>query len=441
MTIPESDAWLLARLLSDQPVDGEVGRMSDGLRPIAEHLAALPIDRREAAWSGWLAGRSDQNALILAVSDAEPTGPRPAPEADVEAAGARPGGVVIRRASDIEPLAVEWLWKDRVPLGMLSLFAGDPKCGKSFTTVDLAASVSRGAAPPFGDPPDGPAGVVVLNAEDDPARTIVPRLKAAGADLSRVHIIEAVRLADGTEALPSLRSDVERIGEAAARMGDCRLIVIDPVSAYLGGTDDHRNGELRGVLSPLKALAERLGLAVVLVTHLNKGAGTNGKHRVTGSIAYVGACRANFLFVRDREDPTGRRVLMLDNGCNLSDSVPTLAFRIEDRGNGPAVSWEAEPVDVNVEQALRAESEKRREGDHSEARECDRWLRECLASGPVGTVELLEDGRSAGFSRDQLKRAKERIGARSRRIGFGRDSKCHWSLAIERSPDDPEGRP
>jgi RecA-family ATPase len=375
------------------------------------------------------------------VADAVPMEPRPDPEPT--AADARLGGVVMRRASDIEPLDVDWLWKDRVPLGMLTLFAGDPKCGKSFVTIHLAAAVSRGASLLFGDPPDGPASVVILNAEDDPARTIVPRLKAAGADLSRIHIIEAVQLDDGTEALPSLRSDIEKIEEAVSSMGDCRLIIIDPISAYLGGTDDHRNGELRAVLSPLKALAERHGIAVVLVTHLNKGAGTNGKYRVTGSIAYVGACRANFLFVRDREDPTGRRVLMLDNGCNLSDSVPTLAFRIEDQGEGPTVSWEAEPVDVTAEQALTAEPQDQREGDNSEARECDRWLRECLASGPVAVNELIADGRSAGFSKYQLKRAKERIGATSKREGFGRDSRCLWSLARTEADSDegPEGRP
>ena len=136
-----------------------------------------------------------------------------------------------------------------------------------------------------------------MSAEDDPARTIVPRLTAAGADLTKVHILESVILANGSETLPSLRADIDAITAAAARLGDCRLIVIDPVSAYLKGVDDNRNAVLRGVLTPLNRLAERLGAAVVLVSHLTKGGSANGKHRVLGSIAYVGACRANHLFV------------------------------------------------------------------------------------------------------------------------------------------------
>jgi hypothetical protein len=339
----------------------------------------------------------------------------------------------LTTAADVTCLPVEWLWRDRVPLGMLTLFAGDPKLGKSFVTIALAAAASRGAALPGDDPPAAPGSVVVLSAEDDPARTIVPRLKSAGADLARVHILEAVYLSDGSEALPSLRADTDTIEQAVSSLNDCRLVIVDPVSAYLGGTDDHKNAELRGVLSPLKGLAERIGAAVVLVTHLNKGGGTNGKHRVTGSIAYVGACRANFLFVRDRDDPTGRRVLMLANGCNLSPDVPTLAYRIEDRGEGPTVEWEAEPVRITAEQALAAETGD--DHERTEARECDDWLRETLADGPVAAVDIYKAARDAGFSQDQAKRAKRRIGARSERQGFGPDSKCHWRL-----PDGDPGR-
>ncbi len=87
-----------------------------------------------------------------------------------------------------------------------------------------------------------------MSAEDDPARTIVPRLTAAGADLAKIHILESVILANGSETLPSLRADIDAITAAAARLGDCRLIVIDPVSAYLKGVDDNRNAVLRGAL-------------------------------------------------------------------------------------------------------------------------------------------------------------------------------------------------
>ena len=317
----------------------------------------------------------------------------------------------LTRAADVECKPVDWLWGQRVPRGMLSLFAGDPKLGKSFVTIGMAAALSRGAALPGDAPPDGPGSVILLSAEDDPARTIVPRLRASGADLSRVHLLEAVYLGDGSEALPNLSADMDLIEQAVASVGDCRLIIIDPISAYLGRTDDHKNAELRGVLSPLKLMAERTDAAVVLIGHLNKSGGTNGKHRVTGSIAYVGACRANFLFAKDRDDPTGRRVLMLDNGCNLADDVPTLAYRIEDRGEGPAIEWEADPVAITAEQALSADA-----GDpdeRGERAECDGWLRAMLADGPALQSDVMKAGRDAGFNPSALNRSKRRIGART----------------------------
>jgi hypothetical protein len=417
------DAWTLRRLLTGHDLNGELQALSGPFRRVAEHLDVQPVEARQTAFNGFLASREDADDIIQALALADIEGPPPVADDD-EAVTHAPFKLTC--AADVSCRPVEWLWRDRVPRGMLSLFAGDPKLGKSFVTLALAAAASRGAALPGDDPPVAPGSVVLLSAEDDPSRTIVPRLKSAGAALSRVHILESVYLADGTEALPSLRTDIGAIEEAVASLGDCRLIVIDPVSAYLAGTDDHRNAELRGILSPLKVVAERTDAAVVLVTHLNKGTGTNGKHRVTGSIAYVGACRANFLFVRDRDDPTGRRVLMLANGCNLASDVPTLAYRIEGRGDGPAVEWEAEPVDVTAEQALTAETGDDHERD--EARECDHWLRETLAEGPVLATEVFKAAREAGFSQDQAKRAKRRIGAKTDRQGFGPASKCYWIL-------------
>ena len=123
---------------------------------------------------------------------------------------------------------------------------------------------------PMSDLPNRPGSMILMSAEDDPNRTIVPRLEAAGADLTKVHLLESMVLANGFETLPSLRADVDAITAAAARLGDCRLIVIDPVSAYLEGIDDNRNADLRGVLTPLKTLAENLRAAVVLVSHLTK---------------------------------------------------------------------------------------------------------------------------------------------------------------------------
>ena len=425
------DANVMRRILATSMfAESEIAKMTPPWKGLAEQLASLPIEERSGVYSEFVAKLANADEVARLIADQNPTAHTSLLiEAGEEPRESKTPDVLVRRASDIEPLTVEWLWRARLPLGMLSMFAGDPKLGKSFVTVALAAAVSRGAPFPHGDAPNGPGSVILMSAEDDPARTIVPRLKSAGANLDKVHIFEAVKTTDGGDRLPSLAADIDRLGGIVERIKDCRLVVIDPITSYLGGVDDHRNAELRGVLSPLKAMAERLNVAVVLITHLNKGQGTNGKHRVTGSIAYVGACRANFLFCRDHENPA--RVLMLDNGCNLAGEVPTLAYRIDDLGDGPTVVWEDDPVPITADEALQAQTDGHREQDHEEARECDRWLRGTLAAGPMKAKELYGFAANAGFSKDQLKRAKQRVGVVSDRNGFGDGSAWFWSLRNE----------
>ncbi len=220
--------------------------------------SAMPLPRRVSRW------------LAAAPRTTPPSPLQPLPTAPEESAVEPERRARLTCAVDLEPREVEWLWSGRVPLGMITMFAGDPKLGKSYVTLAMAAAVSRGLPLPMSERPDRAGSTILMSAEDDPARTIVPRLMAAGADLAKVHILESVILANGSETFPSLRADIDAITAAAARLGDCRLIVIDPVSAYLKGVDDNRNAVLRGVLTPLNRLAERLGAAVVLVSHLTK---------------------------------------------------------------------------------------------------------------------------------------------------------------------------
>jgi hypothetical protein len=176
-------------------------------------------------------------------------------------------------------------------------------------------------------------------------------------------------------------------------------------------------------------LAERLGAAVVLVSHLTKGGSANGKHRVSGSIADVGACRANFLFVPDPRDPACRRVLMLDYGGNLAPLAPTLADTIEDQsGRDPQVVWSDEPVTVTVKEALRPGVEMHARDDEHELGDCAEWLRETLAGGRVSAAELRHACQEAGFAWSTLHRVRLRIGAGTRREGFGAGSKSYWYL-------------
>src|SRR5205823_6333601 len=149
--------------------------------------------------------------------------------------------------------------------------------------------------------------VVILSAEDDVADTIRPRLEAAGADVRRCYVVDAIRDIDGAGEIHSrafnLAADVARLEALLAQLGDVALVIIDPLTAYLGDADSHKNAEVRGLLAPLGEMAASRGVAMVCVSHLNKGGSSEALLRVSGSLGFVAAARAAFIVTRDTGDP------------------------------------------------------------------------------------------------------------------------------------------
>ena len=194
--------------------------------------------------------------------------------------------LVTRCAAEIKAEKIEWIWPSRLAQGKHTCVAGEPGTGKSQLTIAVIATVTTGGDWPCGEGRAPLGSVLVLSAEDGAADTVIPRLLAAGADLSKVHLVSAVRNADGKgrRAL-NLQSDLDLLEQQIATIGDVALIVIDPVSSYLGKTDLHKNAEVRGVLEPIGEMAERNRVAVLSVTHFAK-AGSNSTtkalHRFIG---------------------------------------------------------------------------------------------------------------------------------------------------------------
>lgn len=152
------------------------------------------------------------------------------------------------------------------------MLAGHPGLGKSQLTASMAAIVTTGGLWPVDKTRCERGNVVFFSAEDDAEDTIRPRLEAAGADLDRIFILDAVMEGNGTRPRAfNLKADLPRLGQMLEYIGDVALVVIDPVTAYLGDTDSHKNADIRALLSPLGELASRHGAAVVCVSHLNKG--------------------------------------------------------------------------------------------------------------------------------------------------------------------------
>ena len=182
--------------------------------------------------------------------------------------------LVVRCMADVEPEKIEWLWPGRIAIGKQTLIGGEPGLGKSQITTALAATVTNGGAWPCGEGKAPLGSVIILSAEDDAGDTIRPRLDAAGADVTRVHQISAVRHGNGRGRRTfNLQADLALLEGEIKRIRDVRLVIIDPVSSYLGKIDSHKNAEVRGTLEPLGDMASRLRVAIVSVTHFSKGAG------------------------------------------------------------------------------------------------------------------------------------------------------------------------
>jgi hypothetical protein len=312
----------------------------------------------------------------------------------------------------VAPEAVSWLWPGRIPRGKLSLLIGDPGEGKSCATLDMAARVSRGLPwPDGGAAPLG--GVVLLTAEDGLADTVRPRLDAMGADPRRVVAIRGVRVpGEATPAPFRLTEDVAHL-ETAVKQTGAVLVVVDPVSAYLGTTDSHRDADVRGALAPLAALAERTEAAIVAALHLTKDQQRKVLYRAQGSLAFVAAARAVFTVAPDKDDPERRLFLPAKN--NLAAKPPGLAFRLVPAGSAVRVEWDSDPVTVDADEAL-AGPEPRAE--RSEREEAADFLREILAGGPVASEDLKRQARAAGIAERTLFRAKRDLGVKADKDGF-----------------------
>jgi RecA-family ATPase len=290
------------------------------------------------------------------------------------------------RASNIVPEKVEWLWPGRLARGKHTCIAGEQGTGKSQLSIAIIAAITTGGSWPCGEGQSPIKGnVVILSAEDGAADTIVPRLEAAGADLSRVVIVSAVRLDGNGRRTFNLQTDIDKLERKISEIGDVALVVIDPVSSYLGKTDSHKNSEVRGVLEPLAEMADRTRVAVLSITHFNKPGSANtvkALHRIIGSVAFSAAPRVAFAVIEDAENPG--RYLVLHAKNNLAPAPQGLAYRLEQTiiTNGIVASrigWETEPVAMTANQAMAADAA----GGEHQIDEAVKLLRDLLAEGPV----------------------------------------------------------
>lgn len=233
----------------------------------------------------------------------------------------KPETVKIIRMSDVELTPVEWLWKPYLPFGKLSVLQGNPGEGKTYFAMHLAAACTNGKLLPNMERME-PFNVIYQTAEDGLGDTVKPRLIEVGADLDRVLVID--------DSDVQLTLSDERIEKAIVE-NNARLVIIDPIQAYLGSdVDMNRANEVRPIFMRLGQVAQRTGCAILLIGHLNKAAGMQSLQRGLGSIDIAAAVRSVMFIGKLKHDPTMR--ILTHEKSSLAPPGVSLAFSLGDEG-------------------------------------------------------------------------------------------------------------
>jgi RecA-family ATPase len=329
----------------------------------------------------------------------------------------------VTRVSDVESEAVEYIWNGRIARRHVTLIAGVPGGGKSQISCDVSARITTGAKWPDGG--RAPLGsVIMLSAEDTVRDVIRPRLEAAGADLRRVHVIEAATSNDGRERTFDLQQDLAALKRLVAEIGDVALVIIDPITSYMGTKiDSHRTTDVRSVLEPLARFANEVGAAVLAITHPPKAAQSSAINSFTGSLAFAAAARMAFIAIEEPEiehRATGpdKRRLLLAVKHNHGKKAAGLGYRFEERtiSKGIAAShivWDNAPVTVTADEAMRNDGADARRRADAKA-----FLLEYLKDGPVEAEAIKTAAERERFSARTLRRAREELGIVTRKAGF-----------------------
>jgi len=315
---------------------------------------------------------------------------------------------------------IEWLWHNRIPLGKVTLLIGDPDAGKSFLALDLAARVSRGVGVPPEPGLKKPGNVLLLCADDAIDDTILPRLQAARADLGRIVLLPSFKPAskDEPDRLISLTTELQRFQEAVSNLTDLRLIVIDPITAYLrgAGADDHYT--LRQLLQRLATIAREKNAAVLIISHLRKQASPTAVYRPLGSLAFAAVARVVLMLMSDPA-VVGRR-LLLPAKMSLLDEASGRAFAIEDG----RVSWEPGILPLSADDLKAMVAEHDESGD--QRLEAKNWLIDQLEKGRVPADDIRNRAHERKIPYRILRAAKK--DAKVRSVYDGRERCWFWKL-------------
>ena len=349
------------------------------------------------------------------------------------AGGSEPEGVTVNlvRASDLKPERIDWLWREYLACGKLHIIAGAPGAGKTTIALSFAAILTS-----CGRWPDStraePGNVLIWSGEDDAKDTLLPRLIAMGADQNRIYFVGDTRAAGKSRPFDPAR-DMAALGSEAKRIGNVRLLIVDPIVNAVAG-DSHKNTETRRALQPIVDLAARLGAVALGISHFSKGtAGRDPVERVTGSIAFGAIARIVFGAAKST-DENGTKRLFVRAKSNIGPDGGGFGYDLEQialsgHADIPAsrVLWGA-PLDGTARELLAVAETTEEQGNILNG--TADWLRELLIEekGEMDKRDIIRLARDNGFSERTVQRAREHLKLEVRTFGFGKDKRSIWSF-------------
>lgn len=393
--VPKPDGWSLANALDSE---------RDSLRELAK--------KHTEVWPHFTLPPPDP------VKDAKPAKePILPPAAPVE-------GLTLRCSAQVQEKPLQPIWEGVLYRGKVMLLAGDPGVFKSGVTIDMAARISSGRRFPLCTIDNPPENVIIVSAEDSPEDTIKPRLNAAGADHSRIFYADCGVLTpneDGTSSRKPLTLD-EHMRHLAQSVKDVEpaLVIIDPISAFMGKANSHNNAEVRGVLLGLSEIAQAHEVAIAVVSHLTKSAEQSAVNRVSGSLAFAAAARSVFIVLKDEQDPKRRMVVSAKN--NLAADTRGFAFSLAIADNDyPFALWSEEALEMTAQEALDTSTGRSR-AKADRVQEVATWLKGYLTPDPVPSRSVEFEARRLGFTKHHVNEAKKVLKVRL----YQRDFQGPW---------------
>lgn len=316
----------------------------------------------------------------------------------------------IRYYSDISARKVNWLWYPYIAYGKITVVQGDPGDGKTTLVLNIASLISNGIPLPESDSESAERqSIIYQSTEDGLADTIKPRLQVAGADCSKIAFI------DDTE-LPLTLSD-DRL-ETAIRKCDAKLLVLDPIQAFIGtDADMSRANEMRPLLNKLGNIAERTGCAVVIIGHMNKTAGAKGMYRGLGSIDISAAARSILLVGRMKDDPTIRVITQLKN--SLAPEGQSIAFELSEANGFRWIGC----YDVSADDLLYGAKPI----SETKSTQADTLLRNMLIDGERLCADIYAESQRLGIGKRTMEAVKQSLGVKS----IKRTNGWYWEWEVE----------